>query len=585
MPLFSINQLLTQARQCRERGDADGAVAVLHSIVEREPENAGALNNLGLLHSEKGDFEQAAAAFRQALAIQPDLFEAHAGLGIVLQRQGNLDAAKTSYCEALRIRPDAADVHFRLGTIMRAWDRLARAAACFRNALRFAPGNVRALCNLGEALQAAGEIEESEKYFQKAIDAAPQDNSAWSNLFISMNYNPLHSPQEIFDVHCRWGASVAKKYPGQSFSDHNKDPERILRIGYVSADFCRHPAASFLEPLFKNRNRSGFEMFCYSQGKIHDDKTDEFKRNADRWIDIREMDDDAVEAAVRRDAIDILVDCTGHMADNRLPLFARRCAPIQISWIGYPNTTGLATMDYRFTDAVADPPGEKKLFTEELVRLDGCFCCYSSPPATPPVASLPASANGFVTFGSLHSIARLNSAVVALWAAVLKSVPASRLLIFRTTLNQEIIGRLTENFRAGGIGPERVDFLHEVPSEGHLALYNKIDILLDTFPWSGHTTACEALWMGVPVITLRGNRHAGRMVASVLTCLGVSEFIAENENEFVSIAELTASNIKDLSRLRTGLREKMRPSKLCDGLTFAREVEKRYREMWRTWCG
>jgi protein O-GlcNAc transferase len=580
----SIADLFNRARASRERGDYAGAMALLRTILDREPANAQALNNLGLLYHEKGDVEQAEAVFRQALNAKPDLFEAHAGLGAVREQQGDLSGAKDCYCEALRLRPDAADIHFRLGVIMREWDRLDRAAACFRNALRFNPGHVMSLVNLGEALQAGGQIGESEDVLQKAMALDPASSSAHSNLLISMNYDPACSPQEVFDAHCRWGRALAGRVQRPAPFANIAHPERRLKIGYVSADFCKHPAASFIEPVLEHRDPSSFELFCYSQGKVKDEKTENLKRYADKWQDIRDSDDDNVDAGIRRDAIDILVDCTGHMADNRLPLFARKCAPVQVSWIGYPNTTGLPTVDYRFTDAVLDPPEETALFTETLVRLERGFCCYKPPDNAAPVSLPPAKANGFVTFGSLHNPARLNKEVIGLWSAVLRAIPASRLVIFRTTLDHEIIGRLSEGFTAEGIDVRRIDFLRDVPAAGHLAVYHQVDIALDTFPWSGHTTACEALWMGVPVVTLRGNRHAGRMVASVLAGIGLANCIAENKAEFVSIVQKMATDIASLSQVRTGLRERMKSSQLCDGMTFTREVEKKYREIWRKWC-
>jgi protein O-GlcNAc transferase len=580
----SIADLFNRAHDCRSRGDYAKAIPNLLEIIRREPANAQAHNNLGLLYYENGDAARAGKCFAKALTLKSDLFEANFGLGMVREEAGDLSGAKESYCEALRLRPDAADAHFRLGTIMREWDLLDRAAACFRNSLRFRPGHVLSLINLGETLQAAGKIDESEVLFRKAIAIEPNNSIAWSNLFISMNYDLGFTPQKIFDAHCKWGSAVTGRLPLHARFTNNADPERRLRIGYVSSDFCRHPAASFLEPVLRFRDCGRFELFCYSQGAVKDEKTEKFRGYADQWREIRTVDDGEAERTIRADAVDILVDCTGHMAHNRLLLFARKCAPVQVSWIGYPNTTGLAAVDYRFTDAIVDPPGGPRLFTEELVRLKNGFCCFTPSESAPAIASLPAQANGFVTFGSLHNPARLNGEVVALWAAVLKVIPLSRLLIFRTTLDEEIIVRLTGEFGAEGIDSKRIDFLRVVPAEGHAALYHRVDIALDTFPWSGHTTACEALWMGVPVVTLRGDRHAGRMVASVLSTIGLGDCIASDKKEYVAICQKMAGNLNGLGDLRKGLRERMKASPLCDGESFARIVENEYRIMWKKWC-
>ena len=580
----SVRSLFEKARACRARGDREGAFLCLREIVSSEPSNAEALNNLGLLYYESGDVAEAERCFAQALELKPTLVEAYLGLSGIMESRGDLNAAKNLLCDALRRQPDCAVAHFRLGRIMREWDQLDLAVTCFGNALRFNPDDALALNNLAETQQAAGEIDASESNFRKVLSLDPDSNLAQSNLFISMNYNPVHTPKEIFDAHCRWGERLVSRAPEDRVFVNVVDPERKLRLGYLSADFCNHPAASFLEPIFEHHDREWFSIICYSQGKICDEKTQTFRRLADDWREINGLTDDDAAELIRRDAIDILIDCTGHMSDNRLPLFARKNAPIQVSWIGYPNTTGLPSVDYRFADNHTDPPGERPLFSEKLVRLENGFCCFAPPHNAPPVAPLPAKEKDAITFGSLHNVARLNDEVIRLWSMVLKTVPSSRLLIFRTTLNAGIIGRLSQIFAAQGIDVARIDFAKTLPPGGHLAVYDKIDIALDTFPWSGHTTACHALWMGVPVLTLKGNRHAGRMVASVLAYAGMSEFGAASPEEYVGLATRLASDLPGLAALRAGLRERVRTSKLCDGATFTHVVEREYRAMWRSWC-
>jgi predicted O-linked N-acetylglucosamine transferase (SPINDLY family) len=292
-----------------------------------------------------------------------------------------------------------------------------------------------------------------------------------------------------------------------------------------------------------------------------------------------------VRRLIDRDNVDILVDCTGHMADNRLPLFAGRCAPVQISWIGYPNTSGLKSMDYRFTDDIVDPVGEPELYTERLVRLANGFCAWMPPTDAPPVSELPAAKNGFVTFGSLHTLARLNEKVIGLWSRVLSAVPGSRLVIFRNTLDDTIIKRLSSWFSGNGIGLNRVVFQRDVPPQGHLVVYQGVDIALDTFPWSGHTTACEALWMGVPVITLRGDRAAGRMVASILSHAGMPELVAETQEQYAELARGMSADTGRLSEIRKGLRNRVQSSTLCDGPACVRGVERELRGLWTAWCG
>jgi protein O-GlcNAc transferase len=615
----STKELFSKAQSYRADGDSNKALAILQEIVRRDPSNAEAFSNIGLLFYEMHDYESAIESYRQSISINPGLAEVHCNLGTALlskrafdkaeqafknalnlkknflvailgigsakQASGDLEGARGYFIEALRIKPDDATAHFRLGVIMREWDRLDMAEACFRNALRFKPDHSQAYMGLGETLQAAGLIKESEVCFKKSIELDPGNTLARSDLLLSMNYNPACGTTELFEAHRRWGEELTAKNcdaPAISFlSDRN--PERILRIGYLSADFCRHPAASFLEPVLRNHDPSGFQVYCYSQGNRVDDTTAAFRTFADKWRDIRFQNDSQVRQMIMEDQIDILVECTGHMADNRLPVLAKRCAPIQISWIGYPHTTGLSTIDHRFCDEITDPVTEDSSSSEKVLHLPGCFCCYAPPLDAPPVSGLPAMKNGYVTFGSLHTLSRLNPGVIALWSKVLKEIPSSRLIIFRTVLNDTIIKRLSGQFVSNGIEENRIEFVNEIPKNGYLSMYDRIDIALDTFPWSGHTTACEALWMGVPIVTLFGSRHAGRMVSSVLTRLGMEDFVAENESEYIAIAQRTALEILSLNMLRQGLRTLMEGSVLCDDRTFTRNLEHEYRKLWMKW--
>ena len=619
MPSELINELFAKARASHLRGETETAIKHVRAVLQIHPDNAEAHNNLGLLLFESGSFERAvdcykksieldpgcaevycnyanallsigalsdaAGHFEKALLLKKDLYDALLGSAIVKKAEGNLAAAKRLFCDYLQIRPEDGIAHYHLGTIMREWNMLDLAAICFKNALRFLPGHERALMGLGEALQSAGELDESEKLFSDLIERCPSNHLAYGNLFLSMNYNPAYSPEEIFKAHIRWGAlEEAKQSPSIQFNN-DRNPDRKLRIGYVSSDFCRHPAASFLEPVIKNHDHDNYTVICYSQGRNRDEKTADFKRWAHEWHEIDACSDDEVTRIIEQDAIDLLVDCTGHMADNRLPVFARRSAPIQIAWIGYPNTTGLRSIDYRFTDEIVDPSDETGLYTEKLVRFANGFCVWAPPGNAPRVTELPAVQNGYITFGSLHTPARLNRKVIALWSRVLAAVADSRLVIFRNTLNDEIVKRISSWFSADGIDPHRVVFLRDVPPAGHLAVYQGVDMALDTFPWSGHTTACEALWMGVPVVTLRGDRSAGRLVASILTHSGMETWIAENEEQYIDKACRFSRDIGSLAEIRKNLRDTVQSSKLCDGIAGTREVEKAMREMWVRWCG
>jgi predicted O-linked N-acetylglucosamine transferase (SPINDLY family) len=356
-------------------------------------------------------------------------------------------------------------------------------------------------------------------------------------------------------------------------------------VGYVSPDFRSHAAAFFLEPLLAHHDPDQVETFCYAELTAPDERTAQLQKLAGHWRPTRGLSDARLAARVREDGIDVLVDLAGHTAGNRLLAFARRPAPVQVSYLGYAGTTGLDAIGYRLTDAVTDPPAEPSCHSEELVRLPGPFCCYAPPARVPLSTGLPSRRLGAVTFASLHKLDKLNDRVVDLWCQVLQDVPGARLLLARNTLHGPTAGYWHEQFTCRGIPAERV-VIRRVEPVGmqHLRAYDEVDILLDTFPWCGHTTAYEALWMGVPVVTLRGDRHAGRMTASVLTYLGLSEWIADTPDDYRRVAAELARSAARRAVWRGGLRAGLLASPLCDGPAFVRDLEAAYRRLWRRWC-
>jgi predicted O-linked N-acetylglucosamine transferase (SPINDLY family) len=371
--------------------------------------------------------------------------------------------------------------------------------------------------------------------------------------------------------------------------NHKNDVESIrrLKIGYVSPDFRQHSVSFFCQPLIQHHNRQLVEVFCYSEVKSSDDVTDEIMTSADEWRPISGLPDEAVAEQVRQDGIDILVDLAGHTAENRLLVFARKPAPVQITWLGYPNTTGMPVMDYRLTDDIADPPGEADQYhSETLIRLPDGFLCYSPPDDAPDVSGLPARQTARITFGSFNNLPKINEAVIALWSRLLLKVPKSDLLLkSKQFADAHVRQRFVDLFTSHGIAAERITLLPRVPSTaGHLALYHRVDIGLDPFPYNGTTTTCEAMWMGVPVISLRCERHAGRVGASVLTRVGLKELIAESEEQYVEIGMKLAQNLDGLEMLRAGMRARMSASALCDAKSFARTMENNFQMIWKIWC-
>jgi len=376
-----------------------------------------------------------------------------------------------------------------------------------------------------------------------------------------------------------WGRKITKPVEHKLYQTKQK---RKLKIGYVSTDFRRHSVAYFFEPLLIKHSKELVETYCYYSHSEEDEVTLRLKNEAQHWRSIVNMNNEDVVKLVREDNIDILVDLSGHTRNNRLPLFVQKPAPIQIAWLGYPNTTGLSTIDYRFTDSIADPVGASDdLYSEKLIRLPNGFLCYQGDESIEPTPSCLASSKQNFTFGSFNNISKLNIQVIKLWAVILNNVKDSRLVIKSNLLSDEATkNRFLLLFEQQGVSRDQIELCSFLPVKEHLELYNRVDIGLDPFPYNGTTTTCEALWMGVPTITMNGDRHVSRVGASILTRVGLSEFIAEDPASYVQLAIDLSQNITYLRGIKTGLRQRVMQSKLCDAKSFASDVEKEYLKMW-----
>lgn len=560
------------------------AADCLRRAVQLRPRHAESSYNLGISLREQGNFTGAIEAFQAALEIKPDYAEAQDCLAHALLGLGRLEEAVEAFRAALRFYPGKPELHSNLGSVYQAMGRLAQAEACYREAQRLKPAI--ACENLGSVLGLQGRHEEALACYREGLRFNPRDERVRSNLLLTLNYLPNQDPETILREHRAWDTAHACSGASMRTHANSRDPARRLRIGYVSQDLRTHSVAYYIEPLLKTHDRTNFEVYCYAHVSRPDATTEWLRSYADCWRDISKLSDEQVAGQVRADGIDILVDLSGHTGGHRLSIFSRKPAPLQVTYLGYPNTTGLSTMDYRLTDALADPEGQERFYTEELVRLPGCFLCYLPPADAPAVTSPPSDEAGFVTFGSFNNLAKINVQVIELWSEVLRGVPKSRLLLKNHSLTDaDTREKYHAMFVKHGITRDRLELTGHTPTrEGHLALYGRVDIALDTFPYNGTTTTCEALWMGVPVITLAGKTHAGRVGLSLLTVLGLNEFIADGPQGYVARATTLANDREQLTHLRTILRERMRASPLCDAPAFARKVEAAYREMWRRWC-
>ena len=422
--------------------------------------------------------------------------------------------------------------------------------------------------------------------FEHALTVKPDFVAAHSNLLFCLMYDERVSVEQLFAAHRRWDRSHGCGSQGRTTYASDRSGDRRLKIGYVSADFRQHSVAWFLEPLIQSHDRKVVEIFCYAEVRRPDEVTERFRSLADNWRTTVGFSDGAVAAQIAADGIDVLVDVSGHTAGNRLPVFARKPAPVQVTWLGYPHSTGLSAIDYRLVDAITDPEIEGNFAaSEKLLRLDGPFVCYGPPIDAPP--PLPLSPHGdIVTFGSFNNPAKYSGVTLDAWAELLKRVPHSRLLLkgipFADSTTRELYH---ERFERRGVPSQRITLVERTPSQSsHLAHYNEIDMALDPFPYNGATTTCEALWMGVPVIALNGDRHSARVGASLLTSIGRSDLIGHDIDAYIRIAARLAGDRPRLASLKSALRGQMAASPLCDASQFARKIERAYRFMWQRWC-
>lgn len=507
-------------------------------------------------------------------------------LGAIHGQMGALDRAVYCCRRAVDLRPDNADAHFNLAQAYMHLNQLDRALAAYRDVVRLRPENAEAHANIAMILKDQGRLPESIASLRRALALKPDYANVHSNLLFFLHYME-ESPDILFAEHLAWAKAHVAAITVTSDYDNPPDPSRRLRIGYVSPDFRAHSVVYFAYALLAYHDPAAVDVLVYSNVAKPDEDTARVRALGHIWRDIHGVPDDDVAARIRNDNVDILVDLAGHTAGNRLAVFARKPAPVQVTYLGYPDTTGLATMNHRLADGISDPPGHAESWhTEKLARLPDGFLCYTPPLDAPEVGPPPAARVDYVTFGSFNNLAKITPAVAEIWARLLGSVPGSRLVLKNKSFADiETRDRWREQFERLGVGPARLAFNACTSAIGeHLGMYGAIDVALDTFPYNGTTTTCEALWMGVPVVTLAGRTHASRVGMSLLSQIGLPELIATGHDDYVNIAVALARDARHRADLRRQLRPRLAASSLCDGPAFARKVENAYRAMWRAWC-
>lgn len=569
----------------QQNGRYAEAEAAYRAVLQAAPEDLEGLHLLGSALQLQGKLDEAASVLQKLVSLNPGIPEAHFSLGCILHAQGRFAGAAEKFATALELRPDFAEACSNRGNALKALGRTDDAEDCYRQALQLRPEFAEAHYNLGNVLHEQGRLDEAVTAYRAALRTRPDFSDAHSNLVYALNFLPRYDPESIFKAHLEWGAAHGD--PLRKFMQPHANPcgeGRPVRIGYVSPNFRNHAVAYFFEPVLTHHDRDRFAIVCYSDVVRPDEVTRRLRRYQSTWRDIAGRADEEVADMIRADAIDILVDLSGHTDHNRLSLFARKPAPVQVTWNGYANTTGLSTIDYRVTDAFADPPGmTERYHTEKLVRLPEIYMCIQPPVDAPAVNHLPALESRHLTFGSFNAASKITSQVVALWARILKAVPGSRLIMAAVSPGRAQ-RRILDLFSHEEIERDRLELHGRLPFSEFLYLHHRADIALDPFPFHGTTTTCHTLWMGLPVITLAGATHVSRVGVSFLSNVGLSDLIAQSPDDYIRIATGLAGDLERLQKLRDGLRQRMIDSPLTDAPRLTRHLEQAYLGMWKNWC-
>ena len=566
-------------------GRGKEAAQRIAKAIKREPANSSFHFDLGNVLKALGRLDDAIKNLREAIRLSPDIAEAHTNLGLVLDLQGRTEDAAECHREAIRLKPYYAQGHDNLGCSLQELGHLTDAVASYREAIRLEPDFANAHYNLGTALHEMGMAADATHCFKIASDRDPGHIRAFGNLLLTQQYVPSVPPARFIETARLWAQAFNKADPKTGHTN-TANPDRRLRVGYVSADFRNHPVGFFIANVLAAHDNGRVETFCYSAAQNADGLTGQLRGDAAHWRNIAGLDDGEAAVLIRDDAIDVLVDLAGHTTGNRLGVFAHRPAPVQVGWIGYCATTGLAAMDYVLADATVAPEGEDELFTERVWRLPGQYLCFAPPDADIPIIVPERDAEAPVTFGSFNNMTKVSDETLALWAKILNDAPDTHLVFKAKQIGAQPDAQpsLLERFAAHGVEAERLTPEGASPREEFLADYNRIDIALDPFPFSGGATTAEALWMGVPVVTMKNDRWAGRVSETLLSAVGMDQWVTKDAEAYRDLALQQAVSSPRLADHRTQRRQLVEAAALCNGPGFTRSLETAYRDMWKAWC-
>ncbi|BAL23126.1 hypothetical protein AZKH_0787 [Azoarcus sp. KH32C] len=570
------DKLMQQAEQARNRGNHEQARLCYQKVLAKEPRHLDARYLLGSMLAEQRRLAEARPHIEEAARLAPNSPYVHNNLGNLYTLSGQNELAERAYARALQLQPQMVEALTNLHKLLDTRGALAESIAAAQRALVADPGMLEAHVMLGNACRDSGHIEQAVEHYSRVLEIQPGNGPSATNLLMCMNYHPAATVNEIHAKHRAWGAGLPAAVPRMA-RDHGKR----LRIGYVSPDLVRHPVGYLMEALLASHDDEHFDVRVYSDAKAEDDVTARLRGHCGHWRNIAGIDDDTLTAVLRSDALDIAVDLAGHTAQNRLAVFARRVAPVQVSYLGYCTTTGVPAMDYVITDAGLDPTeADAACYTEQLWRLPRPSFAFTPDADFPEVGPLPAQDAGHLIFGSFNNLSKVSGPVLDLWAEVLRAIPDAGLFMQARALGdtgtrERVQGQLEDR----GVAPERVVLAGFSSLAAHLNLFNHIDVCLDTFPWNGHMTTLDSLWMGVPVLTLEGDRRAGRMGATIQRAIGLDDFVARTSQDFVERAIALDKDRAYLANIRASLRARLAESVLADGAGLAREMEAAFAQM------
>jgi predicted O-linked N-acetylglucosamine transferase (SPINDLY family) len=539
--------------------------------------------NYGIVLAETGRAAEAAAQWEEALKLCPNDVDILANLGNVYRMLKRYADAEERCRRALAIDAHHVGALTNIGLVHWEQARIDDAMDAYQAALKTTPDDPELWNNIGIVLHAQGKRDEGIAAYRRAIELRPNYAAPWSNLLVSVHYHPYYDGKMILAEHRRWAELMADPLTGKAPPHANdRDPNRRLKIAYSSPELLGHPVGLFMHPILQHHDHANYEIIIYSDVVQPDDYTHRLRALADQWHDVGGLSDAQLAKKVRDDRIDVLVDLTLHGNRNRMMTFARKPAPVQATYLAFAGTSGLKAMDWRITDVNIDPPGVDDCYSEKSYRLPETYWCYSAPPEARDVVPPPMLTNGFVTFGCLNYFTKVSSAALKTWAQILQRVPDSRLLVQSDRGGHW--GLVREYFVDRGIDQSRIELVPRQKYRRYLQTYNRIDIVLDPYPYNGGTTTCDSMWMGAAVVTLAGERGVARAGVTLLTNVGLTDHIAHAPQQYIDLAVALGSDPQRLAKLRGEMRQRMLRSPLMDAPRFTRNLEAAYRHMWKAWC-